>query len=97
MINTKINQPISEGHDVPSSTNDIEVRPIENSIPQPTLSEEATASSDNTNYTQDNFSIQEADTPLVKLSVPCDDPSVLLDNSPELELVNYFFESISCR
>lgn len=34
---------------------------------------------------------------LAKLSVPYNDPSVLLTNSKELETVNKFFGSISCR
>ncbi len=33
---------------------------------------------------------------IAKLSVPYNDINVLLDNSRELELVNYFFDSISC-
>lgn len=32
-----------------------------------------------------------------KLSVPYDDLNILFDKTQELELVNYFFDSISCR
>lgn len=34
---------------------------------------------------------------LAKLSVPYNDPSVIFTNSPELELVDYYFRSITCR
>jgi putative DNA primase/helicase len=33
---------------------------------------------------------------VINLSVPYNDISVLLENTQELELVNYFFKSISC-
>lgn len=34
---------------------------------------------------------------LADLSVDYDDPSVIFTNSPELELVDYYFRSITCR
>ena len=43
-----------------------------------------------------NYSKEYIDTILADLDVTYDDPNVLLTNSPELELVNYFFNSITC-
>ena len=53
--------------------------------------------SNNNIITPDNSSMEWVKTILAKLSVPYNDPNVLLTNTPELELVNRYFESISCR
>ena len=59
---------------------------------------------DKVNDTPDNSNTKWTDTSSMKwldiladLSVDYDDPSVILTNSPELELVNYYFKSITCR
>lgn len=56
------------------------------------------------NDTLDNSNTEWTDTSSMKwldiladLSVHYDDPSVIFTNSPELELVNYYFRSITCR
>lgn len=59
----------------------------------------------NTNYTEDiQFKINEYKTIIANkaymfapLTVAYNDLKVLIDKTPELELVDYFFDSISCR
>lgn len=59
----------------------------------------------NTNYTEEiQAKINEFKTIIANkaymfapLTVPYDDLTVLIDKTPELELVDYFFDSISCR
>ena len=50
---------------------------------------------DNVNFNTER--VQDIDTIIAKLSVPYNDYKVLKTNSKELELVNYYFDSISCH
>lgn len=50
---------------------------------------------DNVNFNTER--VQDIDTIIAKLSVPYNDYEVLKTNSKELELVNYYFDSISCH
>ncbi|MCL2354574.1 MAG: hypothetical protein FWC68_01540 [Oscillospiraceae bacterium] len=77
------------------ANNNNEVATIQNSIPQQSLSEEAKVSSDITNYTLDNSNMKGIDTIYAELNVSYEDPSVILTDSPELELVNSYFKSVT--